>query len=68
MYRDGEKVGSVSSGGFGPATGRNLAFAFVRPDAAKPGTELQVMVFGDMHKAAVLAEPVLDPENARLRA
>ena len=67
VYRNGEKVGSVSSGGFGPVTGRSLAFAFVRSDAAKPGNELQVMVFGEMHKATVLAEPVLDPQNLRLR-
>ncbi len=67
VYRNGHNVGSVSSGGYGPVSGRNLAFAFVHPEASKPGTKLQVMVFGDLYPATVLAEAVLDPENLRLR-
>ncbi|NOD64837.1 MULTISPECIES: FAD-dependent oxidoreductase [unclassified Ruegeria] len=67
VYLNGEKVGSISSGGFGPVTGRNLAFAFVKPQVAKPGTELEVIVFGEMHKAKVLPDAVLDPQNLRLR-
>ena len=51
----------------GPITDRNLAFAFVKPEAAVPGTKLQVIVFGEMHDAKVLAEPVFDPQNALLR-
>jgi len=67
VFLDREKVGSVSSGSFGPVTGRNLAFAFVKPHAALPGKKLSVIVFGQMHGATVLAEPVLDPQNTRLR-
>jgi dimethylglycine dehydrogenase len=68
VYLNGEKVGSVSSGGYGPNTHRSLAFAFLRPDAAKPGTMLEISLFGDMCPATVLAEPVLDPQNERLKA
>lgn len=67
VFRDGVRVGSVSSGAFGPTTGKSLAFAFMEPDLARPGTELEVMILGEMQKATVLAEPVLDPENLRLR-
>ncbi|MES0828222.1 FAD-dependent oxidoreductase [Ruegeria sp. SCP11] len=67
VYRNGDKVGSISSGGYGPVSGRNLAFAFVQPEAALPGTKLQVMVFGNLYPATVLFEAVLDPENLRLR-
>ena len=65
VYLDGVKVGSVSSGGFGPNTGRDLAFAFVKPQAATPGTELEISVFGEMCRAIVLPEAALDPKTAR---
>lgn len=67
MFMSDRKVGSVSSGGYGPNTARSLAFAFVAPEAAQPGTALEISLFGEMRKATVLAEPVLDPENTRLR-
>lgn len=67
VFRDGGKVGSVSSGAFGPVTGRSLAFAFVTPDAARPGTVLEVMILGRMHQATVLQKAVLDPDNLRVR-
>ncbi len=67
VFLDGTKVGSVSSGGFGPVTGKSLAFAFVAPPAAQPGTVLEVMIFGQMYRAEVLKDAVLDPENLTLR-
>lgn len=67
VYRAGARVGSVSSGGYGPNTGRSLAFAFLEPSAAKPGTALEISLLGVRRSAAVLAAPVLDPANTRLR-
>jgi len=61
-------VGSVSSGGFGYGIGGYLAWAYVRPDFAAPGTSLSVMTLGYLRAATVLAGPVWDAENARLRA
>ena len=58
----------MSSGGYGPVTAKSLAFAFVKPDSASPGTELTVSLFGERRPARVLAEAVRDPENARLRS
>jgi dimethylglycine dehydrogenase len=41
----------------------------VRSDLATPGTELEVEIYGQMHRAVVQKdEPLWDPENARLRA
>jgi dimethylglycine dehydrogenase len=68
VFRDGRLVGSVSSGTFGATTGKSLAFAFIAPAAAEPGTRLEVSILGDLRPATVLAEPVLDPENRRLKA
>ncbi len=67
VFLDGAKVGSVSSGGFGPNSSQSLAFAFIDPRAAKPGAQLEILLFGQRRKATLMSEPVLDPGNARLR-
>ncbi|MBZ0122973.1 MAG: FAD-dependent oxidoreductase [Roseovarius sp.] len=68
VYAAGELVGAVTSGGFGHSVGRNLAFAYVRADRAAAGTGLEIEMLGDRYPAEVLAEPVWDPANSRLRA
>ncbi len=68
VFQDGERVGQVSSGGYGFTVGKSLAFAYVKPAAAAPGTELEVMVLGEKRPARVLAEAVYDPANERPRA
>jgi dimethylglycine dehydrogenase len=59
----GHQVGTVSSIAFGHRVGKLLAFAYVRPDHAAPGTELEVMIMGEPRKARVRAAPAYDPEN-----
>lgn len=64
---EGELVGSTTSVAFGHAVGKILAFAYVNPVAAEPGTVLQVLIAGESRDAVVLGEPAYDPENARPR-
>lgn len=68
VFMNAERVGQVSSGGYGFSVGKSLAFAYVKPEAAAPGTELEVMVLGEKRPARVLADPVYDPGNERPRA
>ena len=68
VYANGRQVGLTTSGAYGYAAGRSLAFAFVEPDLAAPGTELEVAILGRRLGATVLAEPVYDPGNERLKA
>jgi dimethylglycine dehydrogenase len=68
VFAGGKAIGVTTSGGFGHATGRSLAFAYVDPGFETPGTKLEVELIGDRCPAIVLAEPVYDPANARLRA
>jgi dimethylglycine dehydrogenase len=68
VFADGKAIGVTTSGGHGHATGKSLAFAYVNPGFEAPGTKLEVELIGDRRPATVLAEPVYDPENARLRA
>ncbi len=68
VYQAGRPVGITTSGGYGFATGKSLAFAYVEPKLAAAGTALEVDMFGARHQARILAEPVYDAANARLRA
>ena len=68
VFRGDRVVGLTSSGGYGYTTGRVYAFAFVSPDDAVPGTDLEVMILGDRYPARVLAEAAYDPGNERLRS
>jgi dimethylglycine dehydrogenase len=60
---NGKVVGTTSSVAYGHSVGTILAFAYVKPHAAKPGSELEVVIMGKPRKAKVLAEPAYDPEN-----
>ncbi len=44
--RSGDKVGFVTSGGYGHTVGKSLAMALVDADLAAEGTELSVHVVG----------------------
>ena len=60
---NGKVVGSTASVAYGHSVGTILAFAYIKPEAAKPGTELEVVVMGESRKASVLGEAAYDPEN-----
>ena len=68
VFAGAETIGVTTSGGFGHATGKSLAFAYVQSGHEAPGTTLEVALLGVRCAATVLAEPVWDPANERLRA
>lgn len=59
----GEVVGSTASVAYGPTVGSILAFAYVKPYAALPGTALEVVIHGQPRPARVLGEPAYDPQS-----
>jgi dimethylglycine dehydrogenase len=68
VYSGGRAVGITTSGGYGYATGKSLAFAYVEPKLTAPGLAFEVDVLGERRRARVLDGPVYDPGNERLRA
>ena len=66
-YSKGKLVGRATNGGFGWRVGKSLALGMVRPDLGEIGTELEVVLLGKPHRAAVIPESPYDPGNARLR-
>jgi dimethylglycine dehydrogenase len=53
---------------YGPTVGKVLAFAYLKPEAARPGTALVVVIHGQPRAARVLGAPAYDPESLLPRA
>ena len=63
VLADGRQIGATSSMAWGHSVGKLLAFAYIDPAFAVPGTVLQVIVMGAPRGAVVLGEPAYDPQN-----
>ena len=71
VWRGGQAIGIVTSGGPGHRTGTVLALAYLRPEAEVDGRfdhgALEISILGRRCAARVLDAPPYDPTNARLR-
>ncbi|MEM9223005.1 MAG: FAD-dependent oxidoreductase [Pseudomonadota bacterium] len=69
VFLGGVRIGEITSSGFGYRVDSLVALAMVRADCAEPQQDVEVEVFGELHRARVHGlAPLWDPENARLRA
>ena len=68
VWHKGDKVGFVTSGGFGHTLGKSYAMALVNADMAREGTELTLHVVGVEHPARVIAPSPYDPAGQAMRA
>ncbi|MCI2422677.1 FAD-dependent oxidoreductase [Saccharopolyspora sp. K220] len=60
-------IGYVTSAAYGYTIGRSIAYAWLPAPAAAPGTRVEVEYFAEKLPATVAAEPLFDPEMARIR-
>jgi dimethylglycine dehydrogenase len=66
---DGDRVIGVTTGGaYGFSVGKSLAFAYVEPGYASPGSAFDISILGSRRRATVLDRPAYDPGNQRLRS
>ena len=68
VYVAGRCVGVTTSGAYGHAVGKSLAFAYMPPAFAQPGRAIEIAVLGERRPGRLLAEPAYDAANQRLRA
>ncbi len=68
VWKDGNRVGFVTSGGYGHTLGKSLAMAMVDTAMAEIGTDLSVHVVGAERPARVIAPSPYDPEGRAMRA
>ena len=64
ILKNGKVVGTVTSAGWGYRIGKNLAYAFVEPDA-KEG--LSALVLGSEFSCSIVDKGLYDPENTLVR-
>ena len=65
IHVNGERVGIVTSGGFGPSVDRPIAMGYVRANLTAPGTKIDLMVRGKARAAEVCALPFVQPNYKR---
>jgi dimethylglycine dehydrogenase len=68
VYREGERVGYVTSGGYGAHVDADIALGYVRPDAIDATAEYAIEILGEMRPARLQTEPLYDTQGARMRA
>jgi 4-methylaminobutanoate oxidase (formaldehyde-forming) len=64
----GEVVGRVTSGGYGFAIERSIAYAWLPAGLSEVGQRVEVDVFHERVGGEVANEPLYDPTGARIRA
>jgi len=68
IFADGQLVGVTTSGGYGYATKKSIAFGYVKPELVGSRDAFEVEILGSRRKAFLESAPVYDPGNDRLRA
>ena len=68
LFANGLLVGRATAGYYGHVLGKSLALAYVKPQHADVGAQMEIEILGERKKATVLGESPFDPENQRLRA
>ena len=68
VWCDNERVGFVTSGGFGHSMGKSYAMAMVDQESAVEGTELSVHIVGVERHARVIAPSPYDPTSSAMRS
>ena len=68
VWHGGERIGFVTSGGYGHTLGKSLAMALVDRAFAEPGTKLSVHVVGVERPASVIEPSPYDPSGKAIRS
>jgi dimethylglycine dehydrogenase len=68
VFCEGRLVGITTSGAYGFAVRKSLAFAYMDPLIARVGRECEIMIRGEQRSARVIAQPAWDPNNERPRS
>ena len=64
VYKNGEKVGHITSGAPSPILGANIALAYVKNDKEIcTGSTVQVMIREKLHDAEVVKRPFVEKRN-----
>ena len=67
IWKDGEVVGFVTSGGYAHFVEKSVALGFLPVDMATEGQEVEIEILGEMRRAWLVTQPLFDPKAERMR-
>jgi dimethylglycine dehydrogenase len=67
VFAGGRQVGSVTSAGYGHRVAKNIAYAYVDPEFAAIGGDLEIGILGERYSAEVVEPIIYDPDNSLVR-
>jgi dimethylglycine dehydrogenase len=67
IWKDGEVVGFVTSGGFAHYVNKSVALGFVPVAMVAAGARFEIEILGELRPATLVAEPLFDPQGERMR-
>jgi dimethylglycine dehydrogenase len=67
VYRGNSLVGLTTGGGYGFAVKKSLAFAYLEPNLVQEDAAFEILLRGERRAARIIAQPIWDPRNERLR-
>jgi aminomethyltransferase len=65
IYRDGKKIGRVTSGSFAPSAGCNIGLGYVNMGFQAPGTLIEIEIHGRLVKAEVVSRPFIELKHRK---
>jgi dimethylglycine dehydrogenase len=67
IWRDGQVIGWVTSGGYAHASGASVALGYVEAGASDTAAAYEIEIIGERRPARLLSEPLFDPKGSRMR-
>jgi dimethylglycine dehydrogenase len=67
IWRNGEYVGFVTSGGFGHRVGTSIAMGYVQTDALAEDGVYEISILGERRPARIARGALYDPEGTLAR-
>ena len=67
IFKDGNVVGFVTSGGYAHYSQRSVAIGFLPVELIEDGQQVQIEILGEMRDATMISQPLFDPNAERMR-
>lgn len=64
IFRDGARIGEMTSGTFSPTLGTGIGLAYIEAGAARVGDEVEVEIRGQRHPARIARKPMYKREGS----
>jgi dimethylglycine dehydrogenase len=68
IWKNGKRVGFITSGGYGHRVEKSLAMGLINTDLAESGQEIDVHIVGKEKKAKIIPVSPYDPKGELMRA